>query len=182
MQRRDFLRTTGLVASGGALAGCPGRNRETGLLVARLSDQSGVIGDFESCVVTIRELRVLSAADATETEDHEGAELLFSVDEVSVDLVEIAGEGSAFALEQELMPGAYVYLKLVVANVDATLTDGREAVVETPDNGPLKFPVPFEIRSGQGTTLTADVAPVQRGAPTSYLLRPMPLNTTVSYD
>ncbi|MFC7020479.1 MULTISPECIES: DUF4382 domain-containing protein [Haloarcula] len=182
MQRRDFLRTAGFVAGSGALAGCPGRNGETGLLVTRFRDASDAVADFDSCVVTVSELRVLPAAAATETEEHEGAELLFSIEDASVDLVEVADDGTAFAFEQELMTGQYVYLKLVVARIDAALTDGREAMVTTPDDGPLRFGAPFEIGTGDATILTAGLRPVQRGAATSYVLRPAPSQTTVTYE
>jgi hypothetical protein len=182
MQRREFLRTTGVAASCGALAGCAGQRNPTGLLVARVRDRDEDLEDFESCVVTIRELRVLSAEAATETEDHRGAELLFSVRDAAVDLVEIAEGETAFAFEQELVTGAYAYLKLAVASVEATLTGGREALVETPDDGPVKVARSFDVRADQATVVTAGLSPVQRGAATSFVLRPAPSLTTVEYE
>lgn len=180
MRRRDFLRTTGLAASGGALAGCPGRSPETGLLVTRLGDQTGPLDRFESCTLTIPELRVLSAADATETEDHQGAELLFSIDGASVDLVELAGGGTTLAFEQELMTGRYAYLKLAVGRIDAMLVDGRDVIVETPDDGPLKVALPFEVSADEPTVVTAGLGLAERGAETSYELRLVPSLTSVS--
>ena len=55
MRRRRYLELAGATTAA-ALAGCTGGGA-TGTLATRVSDQPGDIGDFESVVVTITELR-----------------------------------------------------------------------------------------------------------------------------
>ena len=82
MQRREYLIATGGAVAGTALAGCTGGNgngthgddenagdtqadgnggASRGTLAMQVTDQPGDIGDFESCVVTITEVRVKPA-------------------------------------------------------------------------------------------------------------------------
>ena len=82
MRRREYLIATGGTVAGTALAGCTGgngngtdggdenagdtqadgnRGASRGTLAMQVTDQPGDIGDFESCVVTITEVRVKPA-------------------------------------------------------------------------------------------------------------------------
>lgn len=82
MQRREYLIAAGGAVAGTALAGCTGGNgngtdggdenagdtqaegnggASRGTLAMQVTDQPGDIGDFESCVVTITEVRVKPA-------------------------------------------------------------------------------------------------------------------------
>ncbi|MES3518199.1 MAG: DUF4382 domain-containing protein [Natronomonas sp.] len=76
MNRRQYLKTAGIAATGVALAGCAGNGSEdgtdtaeTGILEARVSDQPQDIGDFERLVVTIHEIRIGPRRGADEDED-----------------------------------------------------------------------------------------------------------------
>jgi hypothetical protein len=69
MRRREYLGAAGGVALGTALAGCLGGDGSTGTLATRVTDQPGDIGDFESCVVTISEIRVKPAGGADDDDD-----------------------------------------------------------------------------------------------------------------
>jgi len=64
MRRREYLGGVGGVALGTALAGCLGGDGSTGTFATRVTDQPCDIGDFESCVVRISEIRVKPAGGA----------------------------------------------------------------------------------------------------------------------
>lgn len=185
MQRREYLLATGGVVAGTALAGCTGGS--TGTLATRVTDQPGDISDFESCVVTISEIRVKPASDDGEDggdgEDGEAdAEESYDVDDVEADLVELQDGNTALVDEQEVETGEYEYLKLSVSNVDATLEDGSDADVSTPGDAPLKFNQSFEIREDERTVFTADFTPVKQGQSGGYVLQPVADGTTVEYE
>lgn len=184
MQRRDYLVATGGVVAGTALAGCTGGS--TGTLATQVSDQPGDISDFESCVVTITEIRVKPASDGedggTATDGEDEGERTLDVDDTDADLVQLQGGEAKLVDEQELETGEYEYLKLQVSNVDATLKDGGDATVDTPGDAPLKFNQSFEIREGTRTVFTADFTPVKQGRQNSYVLQPVASETDVSYE
>lgn len=77
MRRRDYLVATGSAVISSAFAGCIGGDGgngddggdETGMLATRVTDQPGDIADFESCVVTITEIRLKPSEEGTETEE-----------------------------------------------------------------------------------------------------------------
>lgn len=84
MRRRDYLATTG-VTLGAGLAGCLGNGdddpedqetaADTGTLTTAVSDGPSAIGDFESLVVTVEEIRVFPkdvGAEDEETDEDEG--------------------------------------------------------------------------------------------------------------
>ncbi|WP_178916431.1 DUF4382 domain-containing protein [Natronomonas gomsonensis] len=192
MQRREYLIATGSVAAGASLAGCIGS--ATGTLATQVTDQPGDISDFESCVVTITELRIKPAsddgddADGNETDgngtdaDDESAEETYEVDDAEADLVELQDGNTQLVDEQELDAGDYEYLKIQVSNVDATLNDGSDADVSTPGDAPLKFNQSFEIREDTRTVFTADFTPVKQGQSGGYVLQPVADGTEVSYE
>lgn len=193
MQRRAYLVATGSVLAGTTLAGCTGGS--TGTLATRVTDQPGDISDFESCVVTITEIRLKPAGDGEGTdgegtngeetdgtEGDESAEESYDVDDVEADLVELQNGDTELVGEQEVESGEYEYLKLAVSNVDATLKDGSDADVSTPGNAPLKFNQSFEIREGERTVFTADFTPVKQGQSGGYVLQPVAGGTTVEYE
>ncbi|MUV87378.1 DUF4382 domain-containing protein [Natronomonas sp. CBA1123] len=188
MQRREYLIATGSVAAGASLAGCIGG--ATGTLATQVTDQPGDISDFESCVVTITELRIKPASDdggdsENETDgdgDEESAEETYEVDDAEADLVELQDGNTQLVDEQEIDAGDYEYLKIQVSNVDATLDDGSDADVSTPGNAPLKFNQSFEIREDTRTVFTADFTPVKQGQSGGYVLQPVADGTEVSYE
>ncbi|WP_135304509.1 DUF4382 domain-containing protein [Haloarcula amylovorans] len=180
MNRRAFLRS-GVAVAGVSVAGC-GSDTPTGTLATYVSDRPGAIGDFTACVVSLSELRVLPADETTGTEEHTGSELVFKLDDIAVNLVELTGATAALAGERKLAVGEYAYLKLGVSSVEATLDDGETAMVSTPGDAALKFDHPFEIRAGERTRFTADFAPVPGSDRGRYLLRPVASETTVSYE
>lgn len=172
MHRRDVIRSAALAASGGAISGCIGRGADTGTLSTSIQTVGGDIGDFSNCVLEIEELRALEADEATDTEEHTGAELLYSVGGATVDLVEAASEPVA-AFEQSLLTGEYVYLKLVLGGVDAELTTGASPQVKPRDGQTLKFARTFAVRPGEGTRFLAGIRPVQQDNSEAYLLHPV---------
>lgn len=183
MNRRSYLRAAGVVPF--ALAGCLGGDGgATGTLATRVSDQPGDIGDFESCVITIDEVRVRRAeGDATGTATGADATVeVIDADGATADLVDLQGEASELVAEGELPTGDYAWLKLVVDGVDATLDGGDEADVTTPGEAPLTFNQAFEIRADTTTAFTADFTPVKRGGAGGYVLQPVPDEITVSYE
>ncbi|MFW5964071.1 MAG: DUF4382 domain-containing protein [Natronomonas sp.] len=194
MQRREYLIATGSVAAGASLAGCLGG--ATGTLATQVTDQPGDISDFESCVVTITELRIKPASDdgddgddgnetdgnGTDDTDDESAEETYEVDDAEADLVELQDGNTQLVDEQELDAGDYEYLKIAVSNVEATLNDGSDADVSTPGDAPLKFNQSFEIREDTRTVFTADFTPVKQGQSGGYVLQPVADGTEVSYE
>jgi hypothetical protein len=189
MQRREYLIATGSVAAGASLAGCIGS--ATGTLATQVTDQPGDISDFESCVVTITELRIKPASEdgdddgGNETDgegDDTSAEETYEVDDAEADLVELQDGNTQLVDEQELDAGDYEYLKIQVSNVDATLDDGSDADVSTPGNAPLKFNQSFEIREDTRTVFTADFTPVKQGQSGGYVLQPVADGTMVTIE
>jgi len=203
MERRQYLAAAGTVAFGTGLAGCLGGSGDSmGTLATRVTDQPGDISDFESCVVTITEIRVKPAGDGgtadneeTETgttadetgtdddgdESEEGEERI-AVDDVEADLVQLQDGETQLISEAELETGEYEHLKLAVSNVDAELSDGGDAEVDTPGNAPLKFNESFEVRADTRTVFTADFTPVKRGQQNSYILKPVADGLEVEYE
>lgn len=197
MNRREFLTAAG-VAVGTALAGCLGGS--TGTLATQIAPPAGDIGDFESCIVTITEIRVMPASadgtDGTETaagqtiaaeEPVEGEEV-YEVADAELDLVELRNGNAERIDERQLETGEYEYLKLVVSNVDATLEGGEGVEVATPNGGPLEFDATFDIQGETRTLFTAGFAPVaetqetEDGQETRYVLRPVADSIAVSYE
>lgn len=181
MNRRSYLQAVGGVVAGVALAGCTGGSDSTGTLATEVSDQPGDIGDFESCVVTITEIRV-KPSDASTEDGEEDAEESIDVNDEEADLVELQGDESALISEEELETGEYDYLKLTISNVEATLDGGGDSEVNTPGDAPLKFNTSFEISEGTTTRFTADFTPVKQGTQNRYVLQPVAQETDVSYE
>jgi hypothetical protein len=119
---------------------------------------------------------------ATTTGEEAGREYHEFEESRQADLVELQDGTSAQVGETELETGEYAYLQLDVTGVDATLSTGDEATVETPGEAPLKFDQAFEIRAGTRTVFTADFTPVKRGQGGSYLLQPVARGTSVEYE
>lgn len=198
IDRRSYLRTTGAAALGTAtVAGCLGD--ATGTFATHVTDQPGDIDDFESCVVTIDGIW-LGPEGADDGSDEDGdAEAAEEDDEDSseddsdreyhefdepqeADLVNLQDDSTQLVDERKLETAEYAFLQLDVDGVDATLTDGSDATVETPGEAPLKFDEAFEIREGTRTSFTADFTPVSRGRADSYVLQPVADGVDVTYD
>jgi hypothetical protein len=182
--RRRYLKTTGAAAAATAgLAGCMGGSA-TGTLATRVTDQPGDIADFESCVVSIVGIWLKPAdATATGTTDDEdaGRERINFDSAEEADLVELTDGSSTLLDERELDTGEYEFLQLDVDGVDATLTGGGDATVNTPGDAPLKFDQQFEIRADTRTVFTADFTPVKQGNG-NYMLQPVADGTSVEYE
>lgn len=205
MNRRAYLKTAGVAASAGLVAGCSGSaNGDStptyGTLATSVTDMPGDIADFESCVVTMAgiwvkpaasdetdtetegstEADTTTAASATGTEDGDGRRYIEFEEPQTADLVDLQGSNTQSLGETELETGSYQYLQLDVTGVEATLDGGGEASVETPGNAPLKFNAEFEIRAAERTHFIADFTPVERGNG-SYLIQPVASGTAVLY-
>lgn len=179
MDRRTLLGTA-TASTFAALGGCLGSftgSASTGTLATHVSDDPGDIEDFESCVVTVTAIDVMSAA-----EDAEDAATI-EVDDAAVDLTEVKNEKSQLVSEADLDAGDYEWLRVTVSDdVDATLADGGgDAEVMVPSDG-LKMNEPFEIRADTRTTFTADFTPVRRGQAASYNIQPVSNEVTLSYE
>lgn len=184
MDRREYLRSTAALATVGSvgLAGCMGGSGGTGTLATHVSDQPGAIGDFESLIVTIDEVEIKPADEDPITE---------SVDNATADLTKLQGEKQKLVAQSELETGEYEYVHLSISNVDATLTDGNEASVDTAGEAGLKFQTfvvdgeqseTFEIRADETASFTADFMPVKQGGSGGYVLRPVAEEVTVTYE
>lgn len=183
MRRRDYLKTTGGIATASVLglAGCLG-GAGTGTLAVRVSDQPGDIGDFETCVVYVTGVR-LQPADGEPIEEE--------IEETPADLVELQGEASELVGEVDAPAGEYEFVQLEIERTEATLEGGEEARVTVPGDAPLKFERftidgerrdSFELREGERTTFTADFTPVRQGQSGGYVLQPVADETTASYE
>lgn len=208
MNRRSYLKSAGVAAAAGLVAGCSGSGSTEsvtyGTLATSVTDQPTDIDDFESCVVTIAGIWITPAGEAeSETEDggDEDDEAAEGTDEAetemdgtesdgrryiefdeaqTADLVDLRGSNTQLLGETEVETGDYERLQMDVTGVEGTLNDGSEAAVDTPGNAPLMFNAEFEIREEERTTFVADFTPVQRGNG-SYLIRPVASGTTVLY-
>lgn len=183
MDRREYLKSTaGLTVLGTLpLAGCLGGGT-TGTLATYVSDQPGDISDFETCVVTITEVRIKPV---------EGEPITKSVDNVRADLVKLQGEEQKLINKSELEAGEYEYVHLGISNVDATLKDGSDANVTTAGQAGLKFETftvegaqseTFEIRADETASFTADFTPVKQGQTGNYVLKPVADQVTIIYE
>ncbi|MDS0281454.1 DUF4382 domain-containing protein [Haloarcula onubensis] len=201
MDRRTYLKTAGVTASAGLVAGCSGStdgdgtpDRTYGTLATSVTDVPGDIGDFDSCVVTIAGIWVTpagsegtetgegseAATEAASATDDDGRRYIEFEEPQTADLVQLQGSNTQSLGETELETGTYQSLQLDVTGVEGTLDGGEEASVETPGNAPLKFNAEFEIRAEERTHFVADFTPVERGNG-SYLVRPVASGTTVLY-
>lgn len=169
MHRRTFLKATGGLAAGTALAGCS--SGETGTLATHASDQPGDIDDFETLLIQISGIRV-------KPEDADLMELDASAE---VDLTELVGEASELVDETELEADRYEFLMLEAEATEASLTQGGAATVTVPGEAPLKFNKAFDIRAGQTTTFIADFTPIKQGRTDRYVLKPVADEVEVIY-
>lgn len=183
MNRREYLKSTAGIATAGIfpLTGCMGSGGSTGTFATFVSDQPGDIADFESCIVTISEIRIKPV---------DGEVVTKSVDDAKADLVELQGDKQQLVDESELEADEYAYVHLDVSNVEATLDGGDEANVDTAGDAGLKFETftvdgervdTFEIRSEETTSFTADFMPVKQGQSGGYVLKPVADEVTVVY-
>jgi len=196
VNRRTYLKTAGVAATAGLVAGCSGSTSDGagtptyGTLATSVTDMPGDISDFESCVVTMAGIWV-KPAESEITETGTGADeatgtdsddrRYFEFEEAqTADLVQLQGSKTQSLGETELETGSYQYLQLDVTGVEGTLEDGGETSVETPGNAPLKFNAEFEIRQDERTNFVADFTPVRRGNG-SYIIQPVASGTTVLY-
>lgn len=154
----------------------------TGTLATYVSDQPGDIGDFESCVVTITEVRIKPA---------DGEPITKSVDSVEADLVTLQGNQQKLVDKSDLAAGEYEYVHLSISNVEATLTGGDSANVMTAGEAGLKFQTfvvegeqseTFEIRPGETASFTADFTPIKQGKTGRYVLKPVADEVRVVYE
>jgi len=197
VNRRNYLKTAGVAATAGLIAGCSGSTGGNGTpsygtLATSVTDMPGDIADFESCVVTIAGIWVkpaesgaesTAATPATATEDGtdaDGRRYIEFEEAQEADLVKLQGSNTQLLDETEVETGDYQYLQLDVSGVEGTLTDGSEAEVDTPGNAPLKFNTSFEVRAEETTRFIADFAPNRTGNG-RYVIRPVASSTTVLY-
>lgn len=154
----------------------------TGTLATYVSDQPGDIDDFESCVVTITEVRIKPA---------DGEPITKSVDSVEADLVTLQGNQQKLVDKSDLAAGEYEYVHLSISNVEATLTGGGSANVMTAGEAGLKFQTfvvegeqseTFEIRAGETASFTADFTPIEQGKTGRYVLKPVADEVRVVYE
>lgn len=185
---RASIATVAIAGLAGCLGGGSEGGDETGTLSTSVTDQPMDIGDFESLVVTIVGLwlgpRAADTATSTETEDGDesGREYYEFDSPAEANLVELQDGSVQLVDERELETAEYAFLQLDTDGIDATLTDGSEATVETPGNAPLTFNEPFEIREQTQTSFTADFTPVKRGQTATYVLQPVAQGIDVSYE
>ncbi|WP_324661732.1 DUF4382 domain-containing protein [Haloarcula sediminis] len=197
MNRREYLKTAGVTATAGLVAGCSGSTDGNGTptygtLATSVTDQPADIDDFESCVVTIQGIWVKPAGEETESgsestaettesgTDADGRRYIEFEEAQEADLVQLQGANTQLLDETEVETGDYQYLQLDISGVEGALTDGSDASVDTPGNAPLKFDAEFEIREGETTTFVADFTPVKRG-PNGYVIQPVASGTKVLY-
>ncbi|PSP62195.1 hypothetical protein BRC76_04925, partial [Halobacteriales archaeon QH_8_67_36] len=103
MNRRTYLKTAGVAASAGLLAGCNGSTGEEttptyGTLATSVTDMPGDIGDFETCVVTMvasGSRRPTATAEATESGTAADGRRYIEFDEPrTADLVQLQGSNT----------------------------------------------------------------------------------------
>lgn len=154
------------------VAGCTGLGGgSTSSFETLVSDQPGDIADFETLELTLTELRPKPVNGEEQTVD---------IEDTTVDLTQLVGEGAESLGTTELETGDYEYLKVTVGAVPtATLSDGGEAEVTTPGDAPLKFNAGFPVCADGETTFTADFTPVKQGQTNRYVLQPVADEVTV---
>lgn len=185
MQRREYLKATGGIATTTVFAGCGsgGDNTGTGYLTTEVRAGTGDIQDFETLVLlfTNEYLKPVS-----------GERKAITIHDTEADLVQLQGDwakpiGSTQdrgdgGIREPLAVGEYESLQLEVAEVvEATLSDGGEATITTPEEALLTFNRGFEIREEKYATFVAVVAPVEQEQAQQYVLEPVTDEVEVTY-
>lgn len=92
--------------------------------------------------------------------------------DTTVDLTELQG-ANATLLENLSMPaGEYTQVRLVVSDINATLTDGSDQRVKLPSER-LKLITPFTLGSGDTVNFVFDITVQKAGNSGKYILQPV---------
>ena len=142
VNRRTYLKTTGVAAVAG-FAGCLGDSAAaTGTLATQVTDQPGDIADFESCVVTIEGIWVKPSSEdddadqeatddegeATDNEDETGGDEDTADDPESVDAEDVdEGDGREYHAFEDPQEADLVQLQ----DGNTQLIDDRELEART---------------------------------------------------
>lgn len=94
------------------------------------------------------------------------------LNDTTVDLTELQG-ANATLLENLSMPaGEYTQVRLVVSDINATLTDGSDQRVKLPSER-LKLITPFTLGSGDTVNFVFDITVQKAGNSGKYILQPV---------
>lgn len=135
MRRRDYLVATGSAVVGSAFAGCLGDGSggsETGMLSTRVTDQPGDIDDFESCVVTISEIRLKpSTEDDEDDTDEETAEATDTPEGTATESTETESDGEEEEEEDDGEDEGEEVYEIDAAEADLVeLQDGNTQLID----------------------------------------------------
>lgn len=165
------------------LAGCAGsfsgendRNQtvkrsEPGTLSFYLSDRPNAIDEFAHLTVTVTKVGFHRTTDAT-TDDREGSWVAVDVPDAAVDLTTLTGKNATLLSRASLPGGSYDRVYIYVSEISATLDSSESVSVKLPSDG-LRVNANFTVGANETVRFVFDLAVVQTGNQSRYLLKPV---------
>lgn len=149
---RGIIALTLLASLGLAGASCtPVVQAKTGTIEVRVTDAPPEY-DIESIDVTFSEVQVHKAVD-----DGEGEWITLEIVDGNLDLLQLQAEDvEALLASEEVTPGRYTQLRVIIDTISVTLGDDGEPPEVILPSGELKFVRPFEVVEGETTTILLD--------------------------
>jgi len=121
-----------------------------------------------------REEESESAASADDDDDSEGEGrwITREVNGTSIDLTELQGANATLLENFSVPAGEYTQVRLVVGEINATLTDGSDQRVKLP-SGRLKLNKPFTLGPNTSVDFVFDITVHKAGNSGKYILKPV---------
>ena len=133
-------------------------------------------GNYDAVYVDIQEVRIHRSSDA---EDGESGWITINTEPMVVDLLKLTNGRYEILGEEELEPGRYNQLRLVLGNQNEVVIDGQSHALTTPSaqQSGLKLQINADIEGGQMHSLLLDFdasrSIVHAGASGNILLKPV---------
>lgn len=113
-----------------------------------------------------------SADDDSEDDEGEGRWITREVNGTSIDLTELQGANATLLENFSVPAGEYTQVRMVVGEINATLTDGSDQRVKLP-SGRLKLTKPFTLGPDSSVDFVFDITVRKAGNSGKYVLRPV---------
>ncbi len=165
---------TFIIASSLIFFGCDqSSDTDFGTLRVLLTDAPG---NYDAVYVDVQEVRIHKSSDA---EDGDSGWITINTEPMVVDLLELTNGRYEILGEEELEPGRYNQLRLILGDQNEVVIDGQSHALTTPSGqqSGLKLQIDADIEGGQIYTLLLDFdasrSIVQAGASGNILLKPV---------
>ncbi len=163
-----------IIASTLVFLGCDqSSNTDLGTLRVLLTDAPA---NYDAVYIDVQEVRIHRNSDA---EDNDGGWITINTEPMIVDLLELTNGRYKILGEEELEPGRYNQLRLILGDENSVVIDGQSHSLTTPSaqQSGLKLQINADIDGGQMYTLLLDFdasrSLVHAGASGQILLKPV---------